>query len=339
MRALALCLLALCLAGHGSAAPGLAVLVSGNRLVDGNGATLRLLGVNRSSFEYACVQGWGFNEGPTDAAAIAAIAAWHANTVRLPLNEACWLGLASAPSGYTGKPYRKAVQAFVQRLHDAGLYVILDLHWNAPGTQAATGQQVMPDADHTPAFWKSVAKTFLNDPAVVFDLYNEPHDISWKCWRDGCSTAGGWRAAGMQKLVSTVRATGARQPIMLGGLAWSNDLSSWLTWKPSDSAGQLVASFHLYNFNGCDLASCWDSTIAPVAASVPVVTGEIGENDCGHAFVDGYLAWADAHGVSYLGWTWNPWDCSNGPALITDWAGTATPYGAGLRDHLAVVSP
>jgi endoglucanase len=71
---------------------------------------------------------------------------------------------------------------------------------------------------------------------------------------------------------------------------------------------------------------------------VPVVTGENGESDCAHGYVDSYMAWADAHGISYLGWTWNPWDCSSGPALISDWNGTPTPYGAGLRDHLAALA-
>jgi hypothetical protein len=42
-----------------SAAGGLAIRVEGNRLVDGNRHSVRLLGVNRSSFEYACAQGWG----------------------------------------------------------------------------------------------------------------------------------------------------------------------------------------------------------------------------------------------------------------------------------------
>jgi endoglucanase len=73
----------------------------------------------------------------------------------------------------------------------------------------------------------------------------------------------------------------------------------------------------------------------PVAARVPVVTGELGEDDCAHGFIDEYMGWADAHGVSYLGWAWNVWDCKTGPALITDYAGTPTPYRVGLRDHLA----
>ena len=96
---------------------------------------------------------------------------------------------------------------------------------------------------------------------------------------------------------------------------------------------------HIYNFSQCDTASCWNQTIAPVAApvaaQVPVVTGEVGENDCGDSFIDSYMAWADVHDVSYLGWAWNTADCSSFPALITSYAGTPTAFGAGFQSHLA----
>jgi hypothetical protein len=141
----------------------------------------------------------------------------------------------------------------------------------------------------------------------------------------------------MQSLVDAVRSTGATQPIMVGGLAWANDMSGWLANEPSDPAHALVVSFHNYNFNTCSPA-CWDSTVAPVAAQVPVVTGELGENDCAHGYIDQYMAWADSHGISYLGWTWDTWDCSNGPALISNYDGTPTAFGIGFRDHLALLA-
>lgn len=311
------------------------VRVQGNQLVNPAGAPMRLLGVNRSGTEFACVQGWGLFDGPSDAASIAAIAGWQVNAVRVPLNEDCWLGINGVSSTYGGSAYRSAITGYVSRLHAAGLAAVLDLHWNAPGTQKATGQQLMADADHAPAFWRSVATTFKSDPGVVFDLYNEPHGISWSCWRDGCTTSAGWKAAGMQSLLTAVRGTGARNVVLAGGLNWAGDLSGWLANKPYDSAGQLAASAHLYNFSQCSTATCWDQTVAPVAARVPVVTGEVGENDCAASFVDSYLPWADAHGVSYLGWTWNTWDCGSGPALISSYDGTPTTFGAAVRRHLA----
>jgi endoglucanase len=91
---------------------------------------------------------------------------------------------------------------------------------------------------------------------------------------------------------------------------------------------------HNDNFGGCKTEACWSANVGPVAARVPVVTGELGEDDCAHGYVDRYLTWADAKGISYLGWSWNVMDCEDGPALISDYKGTPTAYGVGLRDHL-----
>lgn len=314
-----------------------ALRVSGNQLLNAAGQPIRLLGVDRSGTEFACIQGWGIFDGPNDAASVSTMTSWHINAVRVPLNEDCWLNINGVNPAYGGANYRAAVVNYVNLLHSYHLYVILDLHWNAPAGQRATGQQPMADADHAPAFWQSVAATFKNDPAVIFDLYNEPHDVSWSCWLNGCSSPG-WATAGMQQLVNAVRGTGANNVIMVGGLAWANDLSGWLSNKPNDPAHQLAASFHVYNFNSCSSAACWNSQEATVAAQVPLITGETGENDCGHGFIDSYMAWADSHAVSYLGWTWNTWSCTSGPALISSYNGTPTGFGVGFRNHLLQIN-
>ncbi len=187
------------------------VRVVGNQLVDGSGHPVRLLGVNRSGTEYACAQGWGIFDGPSDDASVAAIAAWHTDAVRVPLNEDCWLGLNGVNPSFSGNAYRQAIVDYVGLLNAHGLVAVLDLHWGAPGTALALDQEAMPDADHSPAFWVSVAQTFRSVPGVVFDLFNEPHDVPWSCWLNGCSM-GSWQAAGMQSLVDAVRSTGAGQP-------------------------------------------------------------------------------------------------------------------------------
>ena len=329
-----------------------ALHVAGNRLADAAGNTVTLHGVDRSGAEFMCVQGKGFFDGPVDAASIAAIKSWKVNAVRVPLNEDCWLGLANVNSAYGGANYQSAVKGFVDSLRAAGITPILDLHWthgqytgNSAGCSDvnATCQKPMPGANGVP-FWSSVAGVFKDDPAVVFDLFNEPYpDRSessatqgWLCWRDGGSACPGiaYPVSGMQAMVNAVRSAGANNVLMLGGLAYSNDLSQWLTYKPTDPAGNLAASWHVYNFNSCANAGCWNSTIAPVAAQVPLVTGEMGENDCAHGFIDQVMSWLDTHQLSYLGWTWNTWDCGSGPSLITGYDGTPTAFGTGLRDHL-----
>src|SRR6202042_1779642 len=112
-----------------------------------------------------------------------------------------------------------------------------------------------------------------------------------------------WAAVGMQTLVTTVRATGAKNPIMVGGLGWADDMSGWLTHEPKDPEGAIVASWHSYPGEVCDVATCWAPTLAPIAALVPVVTGEVGDSVCsGATYASTLLPWADSQGISYLGW-------------------------------------
>jgi endoglucanase len=335
-----------------------ALHVSGNRIVTASGATYRLLGVNRSGGEFACIQGNGMWNGPMDQASVTAMRSWKVRAVRVPLNEECWIGNSDVPAGGTsGAAYQTEVKNYVNLLIANGITPVVEMHWNFgqyTGPSAgcsdakATCQKPMPDAQNAPAFWTGVANAFKGNNAVIFDLFNEPYPerasgssetAGWMCWRDGGTCPGiTYQVAGFQGLVNTVRATGATNIIMLGGLAYSNDLTQWLQFKPTDSANNLVAFAHIYNFNTCSNTSCYDSQLGAVAAQVPLTLSEIGENDCAHGFVDTLMGWADSHSVGYLGWTWNNWDCSTGPALITDYTGTATNYGLGLKNHLASVS-
>ncbi len=300
---------------------------------------MRLLGVNRSGTEYSCQQGTGIFQGPSDAASIAAIASWNANAVRVPLNESCWLGINGVPPEYSGAAYREAIAGWVERLEQGGMYVVLELQFAAPGAEQASEIIPMPDADHAPAFWRSVAHTFQDDRSLAFDLYSEPHDVSWECWQHGCSVkgekTGTYRATGMEQLVRVVRASGARQPIILSGIDYAHDLREWESHLPPDPRHAEVASIHTYDFAPC-LTEC-RAGLAEIAQRHPVVSGEIGETDCAHTYIDDYMDWADQHHVSYLGWAWDAhhgWTCTGGPSLIRNYEGAPTKYGIGLREHL-----
>jgi hypothetical protein len=345
----------------GGAAP--ALHVSGNHVVTADGTTYRLLGVNRSSGEFACIQGRGMWDAPTDQATIDAMKTWNVHAVRVPLNEECWLGHADVPAGGTsGAAYQQAVKDWVNLLVANGINPILDLHWtfgqySGPGAGCpdpnATCQKPMPDAQFTPTFWSQVATAFKGNNAVIFDLFNEPFPdfannfsnptAAWTCLRDGGTCTGiGYPVAGMQSLVNAVRATGATNLIMVAGLSFTNDLSQWLAFRPTDPTGNLIASWHSYNFNACVTQSCWDSTIGTVARQTPVMIGEVGQNTCAHDYIDRVMAWADTNGVGYAAWTWNAWGGCNsgGNVLILDIAGTPTStYGEGFRAHLLTQQP
>lgn len=335
-----------------------ALRVSGNKIVTDQGKPYRLLGVSRSSGEFACVQGKGmWDGGPVDQASVDAMKAWNIHALRVPLNEECWLGVNGSPGGAT---YQQAVKDYVNLLVANGINVILDLHWtwgaytNGPEwhckDEQALCQKPMPDARYAPQFWTGVASAFKGNNAVVFDLFNEPYPeiasdwnktLGWQCWRDGGTCTGlPYETAGMQDLVDAVRATGATNVLMLGGLEWANDMREWLAHKPADPLNNIAASWHAYSFNACASESCWDSQIAPLAQQVPVVVGEFGQDNCGFDYMQRLVNWADTHDMGYLAWTWNPWGCSTGAVLIKDWNGTPEPgVGEGFKAHLLSQNP
>jgi hypothetical protein len=82
----------------------------------------------------------------------------------------------------------------------------------------------MPDANSV-TFWSEVAARYRDDGRVMFELYNEPHDVSWSVWKSGGAASDGFQAVGMQQLHDTVRATGAQNLVIIGGLDWAYDLS------------------------------------------------------------------------------------------------------------------
>lgn len=310
------------------------VAVEERRLVDEAGDPIQLRGVSRSGTEYACVQGFGPFDGPVDGRAIAAMAEWDINAVRIPLNEDCWLGAPEIPSELSGSAYRTAIVEYADRLAAAGMVVVLDLHWTGTSGDVARAQQPMARHDRSPRFWRSVAAEFGDRPWVIFDAFNEPHDISWECWREGCG-----EYAGMQDLVDAIRSVGATQPIMLSGLDWGGDLRGWLQYQPDDPADALIAGVHLYDFKRCVAEACWDSEIGDVAARVPVVISEFGDTDCDGNFSKDLMGWADLSGLSYLAWTWNSWDCGGGPALLISHDGGPTRYGETVRAHFQARMP
>jgi endoglucanase len=366
------CLLVL-LTAPASAAP--VIKVAGPDLVDGAGKPVQLRGVNRSGSEFACSvagsvdsKGYSIFDGPhyespnlsQPAWTLLAMRTWAINAVRIPLSEHCWLGdIVKLNPAYSGAAYREAIRHYVDQLGEQGMHAILELHVVGPdGAPNLEGEVLpLPDAQNAAEFWASVAGEFKTRTHVLYDAYNEPHlyqlpdaTARWACWRDGCTidpvgTPPPYTAAGMASLVTAIRNTGSTQPIMLGGLAYANDLERWLSHLPADPANALVASFHSYPAptGACVDEVCWNATVGAIRqAGRPVVTGEVGDKDCTHAYLQRYMNWADSQGgISYLAWAWNEtafpsfWSCAVGPALITTYDGTPTQtYGATYRSHL-----
>ena len=140
-----------------SAAPLNGLRVQGSHLVDDSGSDVTLHGVFYSSFEWACSHGSGISSMPIDATAAQELVAWQINFVRIGIPEDCWLGINGQPHGTTVSAYQQALKSWIDLLHSDGIYTEVGLMYAAPGSNPSVTQPAMPDEDHSPAFWKSIA--------------------------------------------------------------------------------------------------------------------------------------------------------------------------------------
>jgi aryl-phospho-beta-D-glucosidase BglC (GH1 family) len=356
------------------------------------GEQVVLRGGHITGTEYECLVGdYVYDTIPLNQALIDAILAWHANVVRIPLSEDCWLGVPASnppPAATSGTNYSGPISTFVNLATRSGLIVELNLHsGNGPYlVKSGNNSSQLPamDTNYFGAFWQSVAATFENNPSVIFNLTNEPEfdsDSDWPCYRNGgCSTEGlsnsysssekkyYYRVLGTQMVVNTIRATCARNPIIIAGINYSNQLDDWLEYVPSDSIatqndphGQMIAGIHI-DFDGlnCEDPACWTSVFGRIqAAGSPIVIDETGEGDpvrntptkgdmgCGSGREKTLTAWADAQSQPVGNWFWAftmvDWpDCPNGPDLLEGPNApppfTAWPnYGTFAQSHLQSV--
>ena len=318
------------------------VRVQGNRLVDTDGKEVWLQGVNAGGMETIP------NGDQQVKSTVVAIDQWHANCIRLPINEAHWFGTGIYSKNDGGKSFRDACDKIVRLAANRGAYVVIDLH-----------RFRAPKAEHV-EFWKDCAAHYKNHPAVLFDLFNEPHGISWEVWRDGgwVGKQGqhdesaflsseekkknqGFESVGMQALVDAVRSTGAKNVVIAGGLFWANDLTGIESEAIEKGAKK---SFRLTDTNGNGIMYAWHTyhwhkgwgRLLPVAAKHPIFLGEVGASPLGvmnfipdtqqedpYTFSPDMLGFIQKLRINWTGWCFHP---KAAPVMIENWDYKPTPY-------------
>ena len=306
--------------------------VVGNKLINARGETVILRGVNVPSLDW-------MPEGDhvTESVKVA-VALWKCSAIRLPVNDKFWFGRGPRQSD-GGQAYRALVESCVRAAAKRGAYVILDLH-----DYRAT------KPDHL-KFWAEVAALYKNDPAVLLDVLNEPHDISWQVWRDGGrveekpaqngQAAVTFESPGMQKVVDFIRAQGARNVIVASGLDWGYDLSGVANgYALADKSGDgIVYSAHTYSWK-----TDWRDKILAAAQKFPVVLGEVGaderrlpsvppdQQEDPYIWMPEVLGFAQQNDLSWIAWSFHT-DAT--PRLLANWDYQPTPFfGSFVRSAL-----
>ncbi len=307
--------------------------VEGNRIINSKGEHVWLQGVAVPSMT------WSAGGEHLLESVEVACRDWKANCIRLGVREHFYAGTGPYQAD-GGAGYRQLIDDVVNLAASYGAYTVIDLHrFRAPEEKDAQ-------------FWSQVAEKYKNHPAVLFELFNEPHDISWEVWRDGGEVtdkkSGSGAAAenneklvvtksvGMQRLVDVVRATGAKNIVIAGGLDWSYDISGVLKGFALKEPGGngIVYSTHVYSWK-----KNWQEKFLAVAEKYPLFLGECGasqermpfipqaQHEDPSTWVPDFLGMVQANQLNWTGWSFHP---KASPCLLSDWDYTPTPYWGAL---------
>jgi len=324
---------------------------SGNKILNEKNEEVRLTGVNICSLE------WNSKGDNVLSSAREVFTNWNCNFIRLPLSQDRWFGKVSDWSTPNpkdgGVQYRKIVDDVIKLAFSSGKYIDLDLHWSNAGVWGKNiGQHSMPD-DNSLEFWLDVAEKYSNNPAVLFGLYNEPRDITWEVWRNGGTVnetenrgkkdekKHNYNTPGHQKILEKIRALGANNIIIAGGLDWAYDLRGIaLTYalKDTPEGNGIMYDSHIYPFKEWD-GKNHDAKVLCIADKYPVLIGEFGIDPDGQwgavkfpSWLSGMLDWMDTNKLNWAGWCFHT---AATPNMISDWKYTPTKHhGAIIKQRL-----
>lgn len=253
------------------------------------------------------------------------------NTIRFPF---LWERLQRALHAPLDPGELARIDTVVRHATGRGAHVVLDVHNYATYNAKPIGGDAVPTAAFA-SFWGQLAAHYKDNARVVFGLMNEPKGIRADEW-----------AASAQAAIDAIRASGARNLILVPGTAWTG-AHSWL--KPFQGisnaeamakikdplTGRMAFEVHQYldrGFAGMDPA-CQNETVG--ANQLKAFTewlrktgarGFLGEFGGGTSptclkALDLMLAHIDQNADVWMGWTywaagawWGPYAFSVQPA-------------------------
>lgn len=314
-----------------------ALQIVANRIVTTETITpVRLRGVNRSGLEYAAPDPPGFfaNAGFSERE-FDEIAAWAGNVIRLPFNQARVLDADLSAE------YLETIDRVISLAAKRGSYTLLDLQWLdsvSPRGHLSSGEpNFVPPLPNLASVevWSKLARRYCQETAVLYDLFNEPHDplADDDGDLDGIRPDGSifplprrrvrfrdWNAwAG--HLARAVRNQHPDALIFVSGVDWGYDLCHF----PSPDLPRVVYSSHVYPSK----TKSWPSAFGNLSAKSPVFVGEFGGVEENLSWGQELLSYLDARQIGWAAWSW-----SDHPHLVTASEYAPTVFGELVRDAL-----
>ncbi|XXX72441.1 glycoside hydrolase family 5 protein [Sorangium sp. So ce134] len=275
--------------------------VMGNRVVDEHGEALQLKGM--SMF-------WSIWEGEKfyNASAVNTLVDdWDATIVRAAM-AANMSGL-----GYVNNPEaeKNKVRAIVNAAIDRGIYVIID--WHDHDASRA------PNRDAAKRFFGEMAREYGDEPAVIFEVFNEPDGESWSEVKSYA-----------EEVIRLIRDAGSDNLVIVGTPTWSQDVDV-AARNPITSDDNVAYTLHFYAATHKD--SLRTKATNALAAGLPLFVTEWGTcNASGSGSLDLVEAqrWLDFLNSNQISWlNWSIVDKAEACAALRPGASTGGPWSDG----------
>jgi len=204
---------------------------------------------------------------------------WGATVIRIAM------GVDNGGYLVNAKAETKRVHAMVAAAKKAGIYAIIDWH----------DHEAYKHRDAALAFFTEMATAYRDEPGVIFEIYNEP--LQSESWASVKSYS--------EALIAAIRATGARQLILVGSPSWDQRLDL-VAADPIVGQENIAYTMHFYaGTHGDELRA---ATQQALDAGLAVFCSEWGTCDANgngafaEAKSDQWMQFLDANGISWCNW-------------------------------------
>lgn len=246
--------------------------VSGNRIVGENNKPVQLRGMSLfwsqwigKYYNNACVK-WLKDD-------------WRCNVVRA--------AMAVEEGGYLTNPdaEKQKIIAVVEAAIEHGLYVIIDWH----------DHNAYKNIEKSKAFFAEMAQKYGNKPNVIYELFNEPLQVSWT------STIKPYH----QAVIDTIRKYDPDNLIICGTPTWSQDVDVAAT---NPLIGINIA-YTLHFYSGSHKQSLRDKATSALNKGIALFVTEYGTtNATGDGFVNQaetnlWYNFLDENKISWCNWS------------------------------------
>jgi endoglucanase len=267
--------------------------VAGNKVLDKNNTAVSLAGMSL----FWSNTNWGGEAFYTEAVVDWLIEDWNTTIIRAAMG-------VDDNGGYLNDPSNKErVKLIIDKAIEAGIYVIID--WHSHHAHDYESEAI--------DFFEEMAQTYGEHPNIIYEIYNEPMQISWSNTVKPYS----------ESVIAAIRAIDPDNLIIVGSPTWSQDVDV-VAQDPIEGYANIAYTLHFYaathgQYLRDKAKVALDNGLALFVTEWGTVSAN-GDGAVDQTEVDAWMDFLCEHAISHCNWALN--DKVEGASALKEGAST-----------------